>query len=358
MRYQIVLALTLAFGLSGVSSRVLAECSPPPPPVRDLDVPRFYSDDEGTVVDAALLARHRAAVEPLSLFLRTVVSQADKAHRRTKAVDQQAAARCAVRWLDAWAQGDAWLGEMGSLQGEYQRKWDLAGVALAYLKVRAFTEPDERRRIEGWLSRWAAQARAFFDDPRRRRNNHWYWLGLGLAATALATDSPTHWEMARGIMQDAARDIAADGTLPLELERRARALHYHVFAVTPLVVLAELARVRGEDWYAFEAGALHRLVTKTVAGLRDPVAFRLLAGVEQEPGTGPGAGWLHLYSQRFGARIEKIAGRALPVGASGHRWLGGDVRVLAEVIAGMEAVRSPASPIPPSRLPTQVLPGR
>ena len=320
----------IVLGLSGDLAPASAECARPPPAIRDLDLPRFYSDDAGSIVDPELLAKHRAAVEPLTEFLRNVVANADKSVRRTKLDQQAEPAVCALVWLDAWARGEAWLGNMSTRQGEYQRKWDLSGVALAYLKVRAFATEDERRRIEAWLVRWADISRAFFDDPERKRNNHWYWLGLGLAATGLAANSPRHWDMAREIMQDAAKDIQADGTLPQEMERKARALHYHVFAVTPLVALAELGRARGEDWYALGDGALHRLVAVTARGLRDPKLFAAmpLVATPQEADTSTGAGWLILYGQHFKARIEP----GWPTVNSSHRWLGGDVQVLAKVL--------------------------
>ena len=305
-----------------------ANCTMPPPAVRDIDLPRFYSDESGSIVDPVLLAKHRAAVAPLTEFLRAVVADADKSIRRAKADAQADSGICAVLWLDAWARGEAWLGNMSSRQGEYQRKWDLGGTALAYLKVRRFATEDERRRIEAWLMRWADVARAFFDDPERKRNTHWYWLGVGLAATGLAANSQKHWDMARGIMLDAARDITADGLLPMELERKARALHYHVFAVTPLVLLAELGFARGEDWYQFGDGALHRLVAATARGLLRPEIFTALAGEPQEPGTSPGAGWLILYERRFKDRVEP----GWPTVLAGHRWLGGDVLLLAKVL--------------------------
>jgi poly(beta-D-mannuronate) lyase len=318
--------MALSAGIGAAS----ADCAKPPAAVRDLDLPRFYADDSGSIVDPELLAKHRAAVEPLTEFLRHVAADADKSVRRSKAEQQAEAAVCAIVWLDAWARGEAWLGNMASRQGEYQRKWDLGGVALAYLKVRAFANEDERRRIEAWLLRWADLARAFFDDRERKRNNHWYWLGLGLAATGLAANSPRHWDMAREIMSDAARDIQADGTLPQEMERKARALHYHVFAVTPLVVLAELGFARGEDWYQLGDGALHRLVAVTARGLRDPRLFQAmpLVATLQEPDTSAGAGWLTLYGQRFKARIEP----GWPSVNPSHRWLGGDVQALAKVL--------------------------
>lgn len=302
-----------------------AVCPAVPPVVTTLDVPRFYGDDAGTVVDPVLKAAHEQVVAPLTAFLREVVSNADHAYTRTSAKSQGEAAQCALTWLATWAAGEAWLGSMSTKQAEYQRKWDLAGVALAYLKVRPFARFDQRAVIEPWLKKFADTAHAFFDDTDRKRNNHWYWLGLGEAAVGIATDSQRHFDIARAIMRDAARDIAADGTLPAELSRGQRALHYHVFALTPLVAMAELAASRGEDWYAIGNGALHRLADASLAGLQSPEKFDRLSGVAQERPINARAGWLQLYQQRFPDRVSG----PLPKVADNHRWLGGNVMVLS-----------------------------
>lgn len=316
----LMLAMIMA---NGAAWPALA-CPAPPAPIRDIALPRFYADKAGSVVDAELAEAHREAVEPINDFLRHVVSDADKAWRRSKPDAQAEVGTCAATWIAAWAKGRAWLGRMETRQSEYQRKWDHAGVSLAYLKVRRFATPAERAVIEPWLIELADAARAFFDDPERRRNNHWYWLGLGLGATGLATGSEKHWAMARGIFEDASRDIQANGTLPHEMERKGRALFYHAFSATPLVTLAELAASRGEDWWAIGNGASHRLVKATLDGLADPTPFEVLAGEKQERPLRTGSGWIALYTTRF---PDRIPGQ-LPQSAPGHRWLGGDVLVL------------------------------
>jgi poly(beta-D-mannuronate) lyase len=305
-----------------------ADCNTPPPPVRDLDLSRFYGDDAGTVVDPARAAQHQAEAEPVRTYLSSVVSEADKSLRRAKPAEAEAHARCALDWLASWARGGALLGAMKSKQAEYERNWMLAGLALAYLKVKPAASADQQAAIEPWLLGLADRARAMFDDPGRKRNNHWYWLGLGLGATAMATGSDRHWTAARGIADDAAHDIAPDGSLPQEMQRGARALHYHAFAVMPLVVLAELARARGEDFAGLRGGALDRLVALTVRGLQDPALFDRQAGVTQERPVKPGAGWLRLYLQR----ALPISGPPIEM-APGHRWLGGDVMLLSKALS-------------------------
>jgi poly(beta-D-mannuronate) lyase len=303
-------------------------CAPVPPVVRDLAVPRFYADAAGTRVDPAAAATHEVAVAPVTAFVRTVTQDADKALRRTSPAARQELAACALGWLHVWAQGGAWLGRMQTQQAEYQRKWDLAGVALAYLKLRQFASVEQRVAIEPWLRTFADSCRAFFDAPERARNNHWYWLGLGLAAVGLATDSSKHWDMARGIIADAAADIRADGALPKELVRQSRALFYHAFAVVPLVVMAELAASRGEDWYALDGGALHRLVRLTHQGLIAPKQFEQLAGIAQEANPNSRSGWLQLYTARFPGRLVEPH----PNVSDGNRWIGGSALILKTVL--------------------------
>ena len=303
------------------------ECATPPPPVADLDIPAFYANAKAGTHEPDQRKRHDDAVKPLIAYLAQVSAMADRGVLAADETERQAAGVCAAAWLAAWARGNAWLGRMGSAQSEYQRKWDLSGASLAWLKVRALAATGERETVDRWLERWADAALALFDDPRVERNNHWYWLGPGVAATALATGSERHRAAARRIMADAARDIGRDGTLKRELARGGRAIHYHAFAVMPLVVLAELGAAMGDgDWYALNDGALHRLVEVAARGLADPALFSKLAGVPQQPNPGTGAGWAQLYERRFPGRV------ALPAMKSADRWLGGDVTALVRVL--------------------------
>ena len=327
-RHAFAGALALLALTANAPVRADSGCAPVPPVVTSLNVPRFYSDEAGSVVDPVLKAQHAKAVEPLTAFLRHVVSDADHAYTRPSETSRMEAAQCALAWLHAWAAGGAWLGVMSTKQAEYQRKWDLGGVALAYLKVRAFASPEQRRVIEPWLQHLADKARAFFDDPGHKRNNHWYWLGLGEAAVGMATNSPRHFDIARGIMHDAMQDVAADGTLPAEMQRKGRALYYHVFALVPLVLMAELAAAKGEDWYGFDKAAIHRLVGVTLAGLQDPAIFDKLAQTKQEQPINTRAEWLQAYQRRFPDRVKG----PIPDVADSNRWLGGNIFTLLAAI--------------------------
>lgn len=307
-----------------VSARA-EDCPAIPPPAVDVTIERFYEDGAGSVVEPTRMEKHKAQMAPFVEFVGTVTKLADRAHRQRSSPSDTIA--CGLSWIEAWAKGGAYLGTMSSKQAEYQRKWDLAGTAIAYVKLRKWASAEQRAVIEPWLVKWADAARAFFDDKGVKRNNHWYWFGLAEAGVALATDDGKRWAAAKAIFEDALADIASDGTLPHELAREGRALYYHVFAVEPLVVMAEMAAAKGEDWYALRDGALHRLVKVTADGVRDPAAFDHLAGVAQQRPVKSGYGWANPYRDRFFDRMpEKID---QPIG---HRWLGGDVDVLGQVL--------------------------
>jgi poly(beta-D-mannuronate) lyase len=311
---------TLALFMMTLTTAATA-CPAVPPPVRDLALERYYADSIGSEVDPAKKAEHTRAIAPLTIFVEQAAAYADKAYRARSSPVSNAA--CGLSWIKAWAEGGAYLGAIDGKQAEAQRRWDLAGIALAYLKLKQWATAEDRKAIAPWLIKVADAAHATFDDAGVKRNNHWYWMGLGLGTVGIAAESDRHWQLARGVIEDASRDVTADGTLPLEMARGKRALHYHAFALMPLVTLAELAVSKSEDFYALGDGALHRLVATTVAGLNDASVFDKRAGVAQERPVKPSAGWIALYRARFPERV-KVA----PPQPSSHRWLGGDVGVL------------------------------
>ena len=122
----------------------------------------------------------------------------------------------------------------------------------------------------------------------------------------------------------------------MELERGERALHYHAFSVMPLVVLAEIAASRGEDFYGLSNGALHRLIGLTAAGLVEPATFESIAGGRQTlTPSSAGAAWLPLYRARF---PDRLASLPLAMRTSDRR-LGGDVQLLQRLLQVPPAVR-------------------
>jgi poly(beta-D-mannuronate) lyase len=298
-------------------------CPTPAVPIVDLDLPSYYSDAARSVID---LERSRLTAErakPVRLFLAQMASVADRAH-----AGDEAAAGCALDRMAHWAGAGALTGEM-TQQGVYEMTWTTAGLALAYLKLRNVPGLDaaKQKTVEAWLGRLAAKIRPPFDRPNRidSRNNHAYWAGLAVAAVGVATDKEPLLEWGVERYRVGLNEIAEDGTLPLELARRGRALHYHLFALSPLVLMAELGAANGLDLYEEYDGALHRLVRRAVEAIDDRKGFSALAGANQVPLrlAGDEAAWLAPYSVRFDdADVRRLAAAARTIRAPR---LGGDL---------------------------------
>jgi len=253
---------------------------PMPAPVSDVLGYKYYVDAQLSVADPVLLEKNEASLKPVRDFLCGVTEASDAA-----VFGDRQAWRRALAWLHAWALADA-MGGTTNQQGEYEKEWTLGGLALAYLKLRdtRAIEPEVATPIESWLARMAHSVQPAYTDPEARhfRNNHAHWVGAAVAATGVAADEPELLAWGVEKFDLGAQQITAEGTLPLEMERGKRALHYHLFALTPLVFLAELAAANGLDLYSRWDGALQRLVRRCVDALHDPGWFAQRAGAEQD----------------------------------------------------------------------------
>jgi poly(beta-D-mannuronate) lyase len=295
-------------------------CDDPPAPVRDIIADRFYVDSASSVADTAIIARNKTALATLDNSLIAILAMADKGLTGDKD-----SATCAGRWLAAWAKGDAMLGHMSSQQAAIERKWRTAGLAVGYLKIRGLVAPAERAAIDAWMDDLADHVVADQGWPAKR-NNQVYWAGFAAGAVGTATGTARHLEYARRAYDAGMTDIRPDGTLRMELARRQKALDYHNYALAPLVMTAELAALRGEDWYVHDDGAIHRLAARVLSALRDPKGFAALAGeTSVEVPRGGLLGWLAFYRLRF---PDRVAGA--PGGPFHYPWLGGDLTLTAK----------------------------
>jgi poly(beta-D-mannuronate) lyase len=291
-------------------TRIETPCLPPSPAVHAIEGLRYYADAQGSVVDPALLAQNNARLKPLRDVLERVTSTVDEAIWY-----HPAAARCALKVLDAWAGADAMNGPVNR-QGEYEREWILGGLALAYLKLRdtglVAADDAARARIEVWLARRARDLQPYYEGPRpeQEENNHAYWAGLSVSAAGIAANDRALFEWGIAHYRRGVDMISADGTLPLELKRGARAAHYHLFALMPLVVLAELGEANGVEMYGYDGGALHRLAKLALREARDASYLEKLTGVTQDTAKGlriDEIAWIEPYAARFGANPDAAA---------------------------------------------------
>ncbi len=293
------------------------DCPAAPPFANFVDIDSYYVDAKASVVDPKKLDAFQKASEPSTHLSQYVALAADAYLVK----GSRPAATCAYSLLDAAAKADAWTGKMPDFQGVYLQNWLLSAVGMAYLKVRnsgAGNAPEDAE-IQRWFAHLAVRVRDYFDAEIKRlgsdgENNHLYWAGLALAADAIANndDDAGGWALkAYDVGMDA---IQPDGSLRAELNRGQMALHYHLYALAALIMIAELAEVNGIDSYADNDGAIHRLVNFCVAGLEDPTILEKRTGVKQVvslPYGGPDIGWAVPYVKRFpNAKLSELIAKA------------------------------------------------
>lgn len=287
----------------------------------------FYAlnDPTHSIVDPVRMKAYNESAGPVKHEGNVVVAAAD-AYRTTGSGE---AARCVMAHLDGLSAEHALTGRMSSSQAYFVQGWVAGAWAIAYLKVDgdARTTAEQRARIFVWLEKLATLTKDFYDERGRKggdAQNHFYWAAVQLATTGIVTNNAKDFAWAMRRAKDGVDAIQADGTLPEEMRRGQRALHYHLYAASPLVMLAELGLPNGVDLYSENHGALKRLVQVSTAGLLDASLFEKRTGIKQERPDPPGAeaiGWAEPYERRFpDATIAKLLAEAPD---HGYMYLGG-----------------------------------
>jgi len=315
---------------------------------RDIVAYDYYTDKRFSIPDPARLRAYNEASAAFSNVMRQAIRAADF----YLTTGSRPAASCVLQILNTQAASQSMTGAMASNQSDYLRNWTLGALAVTYLKVRDADvgTPAERSRIAAWLASLARSTQGYFQVRHARhtkdgRNNHLYWAGFAVMSAGIAADDRQLYNWGVMTYRYGVAQIAPDGTLPLEMARGRRALHYHLFAAAPLVSMAELGEANGQDLYGFDHGALHRLVARCVSGLENNSWFAQQTGFAQdEPGPrllSSDVSWMEPYEQRF---PDPAIGRLLSqVSSMEYNFLGGDP---PPVVKRVDIPRG--SPEPPS----------
>jgi poly(beta-D-mannuronate) lyase len=286
-------------------TRAPYECPAAPPLAKTMDISAYYVDSHASVADPEKFAAFQKASENSNHLSQYVALAADAYLSK----ESRAAAICVYTLLDAAAKAEAWSGKMHDFNGVYIQNWLLSAVAISYLKVRdsRVGSPEQNAAIQKWFGQLAIRVRDYFDEEVRRlgpekENNHLYWAGLAVAAAGIADSNPSDFQWGVAAYRMGLELIQPDGSLVAEMNRGQMAMHYNLYALGPLIMLAELGEANDLDLYAEQNGAIHRLVKFCVAALEDPTLIEKRTGVKQLvtlPYSGSDIGWAVSYVRRF-----------------------------------------------------------
>ncbi len=272
----------------------------------DLTTDRFYSDSKSSVIDPEKWKAYVATSGPDKELGQRIVDAAD-AYRTT---GSREAAECAIHHMDSAAKDGVFTGKMSSNQAYYVQGWVIGAIAIAYLKVRGsgLIAPEQANEILPWIVKVVQQTMDYYDTRRQKgtgdaENNHLYWAGVEISAVGIAANNRKLFDWGMDAYRVGVGEIQPDGTLPLEMRRGQRALHYHLFAAAPLVYLAEFGEDNGLDLYAEHNYALKKLAELSTQGLVNNSFFEKGAGIAQDtPKGAPTAeeiSWARPYVERF-----------------------------------------------------------
>jgi poly(beta-D-mannuronate) lyase len=280
-RIRMFALLSLALGVSLVLHRPAVACNVPAP-LKSIDPPGFYDDAAG----------YADAVKPMRGFIAQLNKSADAGQWS-----------CTVDLLQAWAKADALMGPISGYQGYYERSWAGTDFALVILRM-----PDDVRGanadklavVDKWLERIAIATRDS-EAINHLHNNLVYWAGLNLVAIGTVANQPQLIDSGLLRAREGIRDIGPNGALEREVKRGNRALHYHTFALIPLVFMAELVQRRRINLYQENDHAIGRLANLVIDAVQNPASFAKITPIKQDlfPWTFQDElSWMELYYAR------------------------------------------------------------
>lgn len=251
-------------------------------------------------------------------------------------------AYAAAGWIYQAAVAGVLTGNRNDTGTAQIERW-LGCAGGAWLKIcrGGFGTPSERAVIEQHFRDLADEMIAFqlrkrLEGSSYAINNHYFWAAWGIAVVGVILGEDEYIDFGVECLWfaiDAAANQGAiivelepdgdgefpddsdpegeevEGSQPAEIVRLTRALHYHNFAMPPLVALAEIAIARGLDPYARRDGMLHKMAKFTVDAVDEP---ELITAV-QEAVLGPGKGAVQDTSMWTGP--TGIVDHALPNGS-------------------------------------------
>lgn len=299
--------LALMHALPAQAQDTSFACPAAPDPVILLDHGSRYSADDASrsEFDEAANSDVNAQLKPVDDLIVDLAKLANKA--RAPEADPALAA-CVLSTLAVWASDDA-LSQLDSDNAHLSMPARLAGLAMAYAQVQPLlpATPD-RAEVEAWFLARANSTLDYFETdapPKASRNNLRAWAALAVAQVGLIRQDDRLLDWADASARLVACQAAADGSLPLEMARGDLALHYHLHALTALVITAALLEPTDRALFAACDGAIHRAVGFAVQAFETPDIVTALAKEKQTFETGKDKlqgfelAWATAYLARF-----------------------------------------------------------
>lgn len=252
-----------------------------PPPSRLATVSKYdQAISSKSVVDRYAANTRKEALAQTTRSIAQLVAQAGLNGRSVSDTSP-----CAAGSLLTWAESGA-LTDMASSDANLSRDRFVVDIvnALTALKI-ANHDLSKQAAVRKWLVRIGEQTMHFYDwqaGPNSRRNNHRYWAGLSVGAIGYFLQDPRMVGWAKRSFETGVCQIDAEGYLPLEMARGAKALDYHLYAYRALASFEDLARTNGDMLEGDCTPRLKVLEARIRDGLLEAASFEIRSGYTQD----------------------------------------------------------------------------
>jgi poly(beta-D-mannuronate) lyase len=216
------------------------------------------------------------------------------------ALDDAAARRAVIGNLERWAKGNALsrFKKHPAATMYYNLDRTLFPTIVAFSLVRDHPDFDaaDRRLVGDWLDRLVYRrgpGRPRDPEAMSSQNNHGYLSDSVTMAWGIVRGRDALFRAGVARFADALDQMRADGSLPLETARGARALYYQRHAISSLIAIAEMAASQGYDLYRLESenhGSLRRAIEFLIDGITRPAL--VLPYAQENTNPGPSANYL------------------------------------------------------------------
>jgi poly(beta-D-mannuronate) lyase len=297
-------------------------CPPAPPPAVDMSgfESRYQRNDPTqSKIDPERAARAQQQGDSFLVFTRSLGHLADKAIFAKP--PNPAIHACIMSQLAVWARAGAATQKiedndrLGRHQAIMMQAWHGTGFASVIARIGGFAAvpgPDADV-VKAWLRGLAASVKAEYSGAAgwlRPDNNHAYWAGFFTGMAGVVLEDAELVTFSCALRDQALDDVAADGSLPKELKRGAKALEYQYFATLAIAGSVVLCEASGKPADARREAALERLVTFGLDRFIDPAPLEQKLGVKLEPANrSHDIAWAEMLIPYYAVRNPGLAAR-------------------------------------------------
>lgn len=281
-----------------------------------LTMPEFYKDKRGW----------KNAYAPLESFERQLTELSEL----YVSTGDETYAHCIIRTLSKWAENDSLLSYAygDNKQAWFAIEWTTSTAGLVYSVIRKINsiDPSDKDKIEKWLNKVARKQISYPGGTTSCCNNHSYWRGLQATIVGVVTNDDYLFRFGISKFINAIMSMNDDGSLPLEMDRGKRAMHYQNFSILPLVYIAEIADRQGYDLYSLthDGKNLHLAIDFLLKSIKDQNIVKKYTKETQDLSFYSNKNelnWVEPYYRRF--QNQEINDIIVNKGPFNYYWTGG-----------------------------------